>query len=175
MKESINVKIKKLVSNAVIPYYATPSAVGLDLVATSVDNNNKHYIEYGIGLAIEIPEGYAGFLFPRSSNSKKDLQLCNCVGIIDPDYRGEIKLRFRRIISPDNSKTHVIPNERSFNFFPCYEESKAQYLSTSIDVYEVGEKVAQLVIMPYPKVNFIETDKLSDTERGSGGFGSTGK
>ena len=77
------VKVKKLVPEAIIPSYAKPGDAGMDLVATSVDFNNSQYIEYGTGLAIEIPEGYVGYVFPRSSNSKYDLQLCNSVGIID--------------------------------------------------------------------------------------------
>lgn len=77
------VNIKKLVPEAVIPTYAKEGDAGMDLVATSVDHSNEHYIEYGTGLAVEIPEGYVGLIFPRSSNSKKDLQLCNSVGVID--------------------------------------------------------------------------------------------
>nr|DAI39659.1 MAG TPA: dUTPase [Caudoviricetes sp.] len=77
------VKVKKLVPEAIIPSYAKPGDAGMDLVATSVDFNNSQYIEYGTGLAIEIPKGYVGYIFPRSSNSKYDLQLCNCVGVID--------------------------------------------------------------------------------------------
>jgi dUTP pyrophosphatase len=77
------VNIKKLVPEAVIPTYAKEGDAGMDLVATSVDHSNEHYIEYGTGLAVEIPEGYMGCIFPRSSNSKKDLQLCNSVGVID--------------------------------------------------------------------------------------------
>ena len=77
------VNIKKLTPEAVIPLYAKVGDAGMDLVATSVDFNNSQYIEYGTGLAIEIPKGYVGYIFPRSSNSKYDLQLCNCVGVID--------------------------------------------------------------------------------------------
>ena len=81
--QNMIVKIKKLLSNAVIPQYSKPGDAGMDLIATSVDYSNEYYVEYGTGLAIEIPEGYVGYVFPRSSNSKYDLQLCNSVGIID--------------------------------------------------------------------------------------------
>lgn len=96
-------KVKKLVDKAVVPEYATPGAAGMDLVATSVDYkvsdtyDEIQYVEYGTGLALEIPEGYVGLLFPRSSVSNTDLMLANSVGVIDSDYRGEVKLRFREV------------------------------------------------------------------------------
>lgn len=96
-------KVKKLVDKAVVPEYATPGAAGMDLVATSVDYKVSgaydviQYVEYGTGLAFEIPEGYVGLLFPRSSVSNTDLMLANSVGVIDSDYRGEVKLRFREV------------------------------------------------------------------------------
>jgi dUTP pyrophosphatase len=102
------VNIKKLVPEAVLPLYAKVGDAGMDLVATSVDYSNEYYIEYGTGLAVEIPEGYVGLIFPRSSNSKKDLQLCNSVGVIDSGYRGEIKLRYRRIINPTPKRNFVV-------------------------------------------------------------------
>ena len=80
---NMEIKIKKHDKNAVIPKYSKYGDAGMDLVATSVDYSNEYYIEYGTGLAIEIPEGYVGYVFPRSSNSKYDLQLCNSIGIID--------------------------------------------------------------------------------------------
>jgi len=89
----MKVRIKKLSPDAVVPKYANNSDAGLDLVVISKEVTDK-YIEYGTGLAIEIPDGYVGLLFPRSSVSKKDLQQCNSVGVIDSGYRGEIKIRF---------------------------------------------------------------------------------
>ena len=145
--DSLNVRIKKLTPNAVIPKYAKNGDAGLDLLATSVnDNSEKPYIEYGTGLAVEIPLGYAGFLFPRSSVSKTTLSLCNAVGVIDSGYRGEIKLRFRR------------------------NTAEGEIMS-----YAVGDHVAQLIIMPYPQITFEEVSELSETVRGSGGFGSSGR
>jgi dUTP pyrophosphatase len=93
---------------------------------------------------MEIPEGFVGLVFPRSSIRKYDLSLTNCVGVIDSGYRGEIQATFR--------KEAGIPSKR----------------------YDVGDKIAQMIILPYPSIQFIETDELSDTERGEGGFGSTG-
>ena len=108
LTSNMEIKIKKLDKNAVIPKYSKYGDAGMDLVATSVDYSNEYYIEYGTGLAIEIPEGYVGYVFPRSSNSKYDLQLCNSVGIIDSGYRGEIKLRYRRIINPQPGRNFIV-------------------------------------------------------------------
>lgn len=141
----MKVRIKRLSENAVIPAYANPGDAGLDLVATYVkveDHNKYGFFEYGTGLAVEIPEGYVGLIFPRSSISKTGMMLANAVAVIDSSYRGEIKLRYK-YISGTNS-------------------------------YNVGDKIAQLIILPYPIVEFEEAQELSETQRSSGGFGSTG-
>lgn len=140
------VRIKKLTENAVIPQYAHDTDAGLDLTATSMEIDDNGKIVYHTGLAIEIPNGYAGFLFPRSSVSKYNLSLCNCVGVIDSAYRGEIILKFNNL---------------------------KEIGGRPIRFYEVGDRVAQLIIMPYPKITLIEADELSNTDRGTGGFGST--
>ena len=141
----MQIKIKRLHNNAVVPKYAKTGDAGLDLVATEIINKDVFQITYGTGLAMEIPTGYVGLVFPRSSVRKYDLSLTNCVGVIDSGYRGEIQATFRR------------------------HKGVA-----SVD-YEVGDKIAQIIIVPYPQIEFIETDELSDTERGTGGFGSSGK
>ncbi len=136
----MKVKIKKLSDKAVIPFYAKEGDAGMDLTAVSVikvDDKEYGYIEYGIGLAMEIPKGYVGLTFPRSSVSNTGLIKANSVGVIDSGYRGEFK---------------AIPNTKW---------------------YEVGDRVAQLIIIPYPKVEFEEVEELSETERGTGGYGST--
>lgn len=158
------VKIKKLVPEAVIPTYAKPGDAGMDLIAVSV-NDSINYIEYGTGLAIEIPEGYVGLIFPRSSNSKKDLLLCNSVGVIDSGYRGEIKLRYKKIMNPSEEKTNILQNIFTNSSTLIYE----------IERYDVGDKVGQIMILPIPFVEFTEVSELSQTDRGDGGFGSTGK
>ena len=144
----MNINIKKLDKNAVIPKYAKPGDAGMDVIATSV-NITVDYIEYGTGLAFEVPEGYCMLIFPRSSNSKKDLLLCNSVGILDSGYRGELKLRFKRV----------------YSYFHTISEDKH---------YDVGDKIGQIMILPYPYIEFNEQEELSNTERGDGGFGSTG-
>jgi dUTP pyrophosphatase len=142
----MKVKIKKMHSGAKIPKYAKYGDAGMDLTATSIEINIEYnYIQYSTGLSIEIPYGYVGLLFPRSSNSKKDLLLSNSVGVIDSGYRGEILIRFKATKNDKNK------------------------------LYEVGDAVAQLLILPYPKIEFEEVEELSDSERGVGNFGHTGK
>lgn len=141
----VPVKVKKLDPNAVIPKYAKVGDAGMDLTATSVEFTTE-YVSYKTGLAFEIPKGYVGLLFPRSSNSKKDLLLTNSVGVIDSGYRGEIELRFKPVL---NNKLE------------------------NISLYNVGDRVGQIMIIPYPQIEFIMSDELSNSERGDGGFGST--
>lgn len=141
------VKIKKLVEGAKIPAYSKPGDAGLDLTATSV-SFEKNYVSYKTGLAVEIPEGFVGLLFPRSSNSKMDLLLTNSVGVIDSGYRGEIELRYKLV---GNGVTPSV-----------------------VGTYNIGDRVGQLVIIPYPSIEFQEVEELSSTERGVGGYGSTG-
>ena len=142
----MQVKVKKLHSEAVIPAYSKQGDAGLDLTAITAIKDQYGNVVYGTGLAIEIPQGYVGLIYPRSSNSKTDLYLTNHVGVIDSGYRGEIMFKYRSINGLLNSK-----------------------------VYQLGERVGQLIIMPYPQIELIESDELSDSERGEGGFGSTGK
>ena len=148
----LDVKIMKLVEEAVIPQYSLEGDAGLDLTATFRSYDEFGNVVYHTGIAIEIPKGYVGLLFPRSSISKKQQFLTNGVGVIDSNYRGEIMLKFKPTVKAHNKV------ESLFN-----------------EVYEVGEKVGQLLIIPYPLINFILSDKLSDTVRGVNGFGSTDK
>lgn len=148
----LDVKIMKLVEEAVIPQYSLEGDAGLDLTATFRSYDEFGNTVYHTGIAIEIPKGYVGLLFPRSSVSKKQQFLTNAVGVIDSNYRGEIMLKFKPTVQAHNKV------ESLFN-----------------EMYEVGEKIGQLIILPYPSVNFILSDNLSDTVRGSNGFGSTDK
>ena len=139
----MKVKIKKLHPDAVLPFYAKPGDAGMDLTSVSITEGMDDIVEYGTGLAIEIPSGYVGLIFPRSSIYKQDLSLSNSVGVIDSGYRGEIRLKFRMLT----------PNENQ---------------------YQNGDRVGQLIILPYPQIEF-EEGELSETERADGGFGSTNK
>ena len=138
----IKLKIKKLNDRAKIPSYAKQGDAGIDLVATTTLSTG-YFIEYGTDLAIEIPEGYVGYIFPRSSISKTDHYLRNSVGVIDSGYRGEIKIRM---------SIPVLGSKQ----------------------YKNGDKIAQLIIMKLPWVQIEEAKELSETDRGEGGFGSTG-
>lgn len=144
----MKVKIKKLVENAVIPAYATEGSAGMDLTATSISFDKDNNVVYGTGLAFEIPKGYVGLLFPRSSNAKKDVLLSNSVGVLDSDFRGEVTFKFRRT----NRK-----------LFSCEK------------FYEVGDRIGQIIIVKHPNIEFVESEELSATERGAGGYGHTGK
>lgn len=142
---TLKVKVKKLVPHAFMPERAHQSDAGLDLRAIdSYKNYDFGYIEFGTGLAVEIPEGHVGLIFPRSSISKTSHLLKNSVGVIDSGYRGEIKFRM------------------------TFEDSKEDM------EYQFGDKIGQLIILPYPKVELEEAEELSNTVRGDGGFGSTG-
>lgn len=174
----MNVKIKKLSDDAVIPSYAHDGDCGMDIVATRKWIDDYGNICYGTDLAFEIPEGYAMFIFPRSSLSKYDLSLCNSVGILDSTYRGELIFKFTPSLALGTSNEYEDPEtvEESTTIIPGYNP----YVNPSVNyyefnTYEVGEKIGQIVIMPYPQINFVEVDELSATERGEGGFGSTGK
>ena len=155
----MNVKYKKLVPEAKAPYRKYDDDAGYDLFAVSKIETDK-YIEYGTGIAIEIPKYYVGLVFPRSSVTEKDLILKNCIGVIDAQYRGEIRCRFARI-----------PSTEFKDLLLC--EGCIEILWSKKNQYEIGDRVAQLIIIPIPPVELVESDELSETERGTDGFGST--
>ena len=139
----MDVKIKKLNENAVIPRYAHPTDAGLDLVAVSKSKDRDGNLVYGTGLAFEIPDGFVGLVFPRSSVSARCMTMANCVGVIDSCFRGEVTVKVR---------AHLFAKP-----------------------YDKGDRVAHVRIMPCPHVGCVEVDGLSDSDRGEGGYGSTGK
>ena len=155
----MEIKIKKLTDNAVIPHKAHPTDAGFDLTATSCNIDENGAMVYGTGIAVEIPEGYVGLVFPRSSICKKDMILTNCVGVIDSGFIGEIKAKFK----PTNS----------FNYYDGSIIAESPIGGNNI--YGIGQRIAQLIIMPIPQIEFVEADKLTDSDRGEGGFGSSGK
>lgn len=143
----MNLKFKKLSDKAVMPTRAHKSDAGLDLTATrittTINECGQLMLTYHTDLAVEIPEGHVGLLFPRSSIYKKSLQQTNCVGVIDAGYRGEIMVVFK-------TTTDVIPA-----------------------VYKEGDKFAQLVIVPIPEIEVEEATELAPSDRDENGFGST--
>lgn len=141
------VKFIKLNPSAIVPTYGTDYAAGADLYAlpdSAITIKSGETVLIHTGIAMQIPDGYAGFIFARSGiATKRGLAPANKVGVIDSDYRGEIMVALHN----HSNKTQEIA---------------------------AGERVAQMVIMPYLKAQFTETDTLEDTDRGEGGFGSTG-
>lgn len=142
-------KVKKLVPDAVLPKKAHNSDAGYDLVAVSRSVDEDGAVVYGTGLAFEIPDGYVGLVFPRSSIAKKDIALSNSVGVIDSGYRGEVMAKFKFVD-------------------PLIKHEEYHW-------YDVGDRIAQLVIMKLPDIQVIECDELGESERGTGGYGSTGE
>jgi dUTP pyrophosphatase len=138
----MKINIKRLHENATIPFYAKESDAGMDLVITDIKGETEWDISYGFGISMEIPDGFMGLVFPRSSIRKTDLILSNSVGVIDAGYRGEIQATFKK---------------------------------TGGAVYKIGDRGAQLIIIPHPIIEWDEVNELNNTERGEGGFGSTGK
>lgn len=144
-ERTIKVNFKSLDPKAVLPKYAKLGDAGLDLTAVSKEwDEEKGLLKFGFGLAVEIPDGYVGLIFPRSSICKTPLMLKNAVGVIDSGYRGEIKAFFDSGGRPRKN-------------------------------YEVGDKIAQMIIIPIPYIEPEWTDELSSTDRGEGGFGSSGR
>lgn len=193
--DKLKVKIKKLVETAVIPTYAKHGDMGMDLTATSVEyDKEKDCFVYHTGLAFEVPEGYGMLIFPRSSNRKTDSYMTNHVGILDSGYRGELLICFKN----RDSRGTLLNRYRTDCFMEAVANNNKQeitaYAYKAITVsnaiinndvelnkfimkfapYKVGDRIAQIVIIPYPKITFEEADELSDSERGTGGHGSTG-
>lgn len=148
--ERIEVRIKKLLASAVVPSYAHDGDAGMDLTAVWKAKDGDGNIVYGTGLAFEIPYGYVGLLFPRSSNARRDLLLSNSVGVLDSGYRGEVMFKF---------KPYSVVGS------PCRDGDRD---------YQVGERIGQIIILPYPHVEIVVSEDLSATDRGTGGYGSTG-
>ena len=147
MSEKIEIKIKKIHPDAVMPKFARFGDAGADLTATSrYFEEETGSLVYGTGLAFEIPYGYVGLLFPRSSISKTRFSLSNSVGVLDCGFRGEVIFKFNQVIGKLENP-----------------------------IYEVGERIGQIVIQKLSEVEFVEVEELSESERGTGGYGSTGK
>jgi dUTP pyrophosphatase len=141
----MQVNFMKVKENAVAPAYQTTGAAAMDLVAAdTVQVEVGVHVKVGTGIAVEIPPGYVGLVFPRSGNAANfGITLSNAVGVIDSDFRGEIQVLL---------------------------------YNAGYDIFQVnaGDRIAQLMIVPFPAVEFAEQTALSDTTRSDGGLGSTG-
>lgn len=142
------VRVKKLHPNAILPTYGSKYAAGADLYAcldapVTIAPGETYWVSTGI--ALEVPHGCAGLVFARSSmGAKRGLAPANKVGVVDSDYRGEVRVVL-------------------FNHSP-----EPQTIAP-------GERVAQFVITPVVTPAYVEAEELEQTDRGAGGFGSTGK
>lgn len=144
----MKIKFKKLTPTAHIPVKIHPTDAGFDLYADRVDYDGSKYI-YHTGIAMEIPKGYVGLIYPRSSICNVNAIMTNHVGVIDSGYRGDVMLTFKNYNSP----------QATINFKP----------------YKIGERIGQIIIIPYPEIEFTEVNELSESDRGEGGHGSSGK
>lgn len=158
----MNLKIQKLHPDAVVPQYATEGAACFDLVAATVNGSanlgasveTTEPVTCGTGLAFEVPPGHVMLVFSRSGHGiKHGVRLSNCVGVIDDDYRGEVLVQLTQDDRAD----------RDYGF---------DLASTYI---KPGERIAQAMVLPVPRVTFEVSEQLSITDRGQGGFGSTGR
>jgi len=146
------VKVKLVDPYATLPKYAKPGDACVDLKAVKGPvyryveySSSIEYLEYDTGIAVEIPAGWKALIYPRSSISGTCLMLANSVGVIDSGYRDTIKVRFRVVGQLDPQR-----------------------------IYNAGDRVCQMEIVPVPVIYFEEAKELSESERGKGGFGSTG-
>lgn len=149
MRELLLIKVKRLkdVNDKVdptLPKFGKVGDAGADLTATRIIDNNSFGVTYGTSIAVEIPEGHVGLIFPRSSIRNTELVLSNSVGVIDSGYRGEIMCTFNKTNGLDSI------------------------------AYKAGDRICQMIIIPYPDVDYIPVMELTDSERGTNGFGSTG-
>lgn len=149
----MKLKVKKLHHDAIIPKYATDGSGCFDLHAVVDQYDLNPCVMYGFpqvirtGLSFEIPEGHVMLIFSRSGHGfKTDIRLSNCTGIIDADYRGEVQVKLAKDASP-TELLHILQ----------------------------GDRIAQAMVIPIDQVEFEEVEEMSITERGSGGFGSTGQ
>nr|DAM23407.1 MAG TPA: deoxyuridine 5'-triphosphate nucleotidohydrolase [Caudoviricetes sp.] len=171
----MELKFKKLHKDAVLPKYAYPNETnGLDLVAVEV-TETEDYIEYNTGIAVEIEPGFMGALLPNSRISKYDLIMCNAPGDIDPGYRGPIRVRFKKVYNLPTLFQRFCQSVIGViaNVLGNFVEFKNQNIQYKVKTYEIGDVVAQLVIIPAPVVTPIFVDELKPSMRDTGGFGST--
>ena len=159
----MQIKVKLLTDSASLPLKTHPSDAGFDLYAISRTFDDQGNVVYGTGIAMEIPEGYVGLIFPRSSISKYDVSLSNAVGVIDSGYRGEITLKFRPTLG--YRKDYSLDRDSDY-----YSSIRA-----GGSLYNIGERIGQIIIIPIPQIEFETVSALSPSERGEGGYGSSGK
>ncbi len=160
----MKISVKRMHPDAIIPQFATAGAACFDLHVIKTHRALTHALHPGdaitfrTGLAFEVPPGHVMMIFSRSGHGfKNDVRLSNCVGIIDADYRGEVMVKLR--------------NDKHIGFGSIAGDKLCEL--TAMEV-RPGDRIAQAMILPLPMVELVEVDDLSKTDRGTGGFGSTG-
>lgn len=165
----LDVKVKKLIEDSLLPTKANKGDAAYDLYIHSILDKGYYY-EIGTGISMEIPEGYAGYLYPRSSIYKYNLVMSNSVGIIDSGYRGEIKANLYK-----NYYNQFYVNLLYYiKLILLYLRLDEYFKLNAILSYRKYDRALQIEIKPINQINFIESDSLSDSDRGKGGFGSSG-
>lgn len=182
----VRINFKKIVPEAVEPTKAHDNDAGYDMVATSKKVTDQ-YIQYGTGIAMEIPDGYVGLIYPRSSVTKKDLMLKNSVGVIDAGYRGEISFRFAKlhdentimygVDNPEYVEPEPSDDGRIFNLpvYPNTDDNPRYIWKCKYNDYQIGDRIGQIIFQKLPDTVLLEVEELEDSERGEGGYGSTDK
>lgn len=174
--KQININYKSSSESFVEAAY--PGDAGTDLIAESVEYDfEKDCIVYTVDLQLEIPEGFVGFILPRSSIFKTDLMLTNSVGVIDSGFRGKLSAKFK-VISPyflEAESTHFqdLLNEGKFPIYTTKKDHKKGIVN-HCTIYKPGDKIAQIVFLPYATPIFNKVNTLSESIRGEKGFGSSG-
>ena len=168
----VEVKIKKLEAGADMPQQMSKGAACFDLVVNDVEFTNKDYnkVILKFGISVEIPEGYKLVIVPRSSFTHKGWVMANTPGQVDSDYRGELMVRMEAI--PTGVELYEVPAPLDFPERPDITKVRLTYDDCP---YFDGDKAFQAYIEKVEKCSFVEVKELTATERGEGGFGSTGK
>lgn len=160
----IRIKFKKLNKKTKLPKKGSSYSACYDVYATEIIYSTPNLVTVKLGFSTEIPEMYKGIIVPRSSFTQKGWIMQNSPGQIDPDYRGEWMIKFE-----------AIPNNVEDNQFLTSMDNNRSYITYNDFPYKEGDRVAQIFFEEVVDINFIEEEELETTERGTGGFGSTGK
>lgn len=163
----MKVQFKKINKKAITPKYSYIGDAAMDLTAISrefVETEEYFHVVYKTGISIQIPKGYVGLIFPRSSIANYNLLLCNSVGVIDSNYRGEIILKFTIDTEFYRDEDGVLKGIEEY-----------VHKNIPIKLYEEGDRIGQLLIISCPEIELEEVKELCDTNRGIKGFGSSGK
>lgn len=184
MENYINVKIKRENEDVKLPKYAKPGDFGMDLTCTSIVYNSEYdFYEFHTGVYCEFPKGVGAYLLPRSSNRKTDAYLCNSCGLIDEGYRGELIFCYKNRTSYEvQCMLDEWERLKTESYDKMFEEDARMIISSIHEEpdpmdfcpFKVGDRIGQMVIFETKRAELTEVDELTDSERGSGGFGHTG-